>query len=77
MALLNAHPDYLREPCHERVYTAFLEEVRGDTTCWNALPREVARWWRGRAAATSVAELPGARTGLIRRDGAGETEVVP
>ena len=77
MALLNAHPNYLREPCHLRVYTAFLEEVAGDRTCWNAPPREVARWWRERAGAESVDALPGARTGLVRRDGVGETEVLP
>jgi len=77
MALLNAHPDYLRETCHWQVYTAFLEELSGDSTCWKALPRDVARWWRERADAESVGALPGARTGLVRRDEIGETEVVP
>jgi hypothetical protein len=76
MALLNSHPDYLREPCHERVYREFLEELSGDPACWNALPREVARWWRRRAAAQSVGALSGARIGLVQRNGSGETEVV-
>jgi len=76
MALLNSHPDYLREPGHERVYREFLEELSGDEGCWNALPREVARWWRRRAAARSVEVLPGARIGLVQRNGSGETEVV-
>jgi peptidoglycan/xylan/chitin deacetylase (PgdA/CDA1 family) len=76
MALLNSHPDYLREPCHERVYREFLEELSGDPACWNALPREVARWWRRRAAAGSVETLPGARIGLVQRNSSGETEVV-
>jgi hypothetical protein len=78
MALLNSHPDYLRERCHHRVYAAFLERQRGDDgACWNALPREVARWWRRRAEAPSVDSLPGARTGLVVRSGTGETEVRP
>jgi len=76
MALLNSHPDYLRESCHERVYRAFLEELSGDPTCWNALPRQAARWWRQRAAAPSADALPGARRGLVQRNGDGETEVV-
>lgn len=76
MALLNAHPDYLREDRHRRMYAAFLEELSGHHDCWNAIPREVARWWRGRGAAESVDALPGARTGLVLRDGVGETEVV-
>jgi len=77
MALLNAHPDYLRDRGHRQIYTAFLQELQGDPACWNALPRDVARWWRQRAAAESIDALPGARVGLIRRGGAGETEVVP
>ena len=77
MALLNAHPDYLKEGRYWRVYTAFLEELSGDLCCWNALPREAARWWRRRAEADSAASLPGARAGRVRRHAAGETEVVP
>ncbi|HKF77287.1 MAG TPA: hypothetical protein VKF59_14190 [Candidatus Dormibacteraeota bacterium] len=45
--------------------------------CWNALPREAARWWRHRAAADSVAALPGARARRVRRNAAGDTEVMP
>jgi peptidoglycan/xylan/chitin deacetylase (PgdA/CDA1 family) len=77
MALLNAHPDYLRESRYWRVYVAFLEELGADACCWNALPREAARWWRRRAEADSVASLPGARTGRVRRHADGETEVLP
>jgi hypothetical protein len=77
MALLNAHPDYLRDPRHWQVYVTFLEAVSGDARCWKALPRDVARWWRERAGAESVGALVGARTGLVRRDRTGETEVVP
>ena len=77
MALVNSHPDYLREPGHRRVYTAFLEQLQDDGCRWSALPRDVARWWRRRAAADSLDSLPGARVGRVVRDEAGETEVLP
>ena len=49
MALLLTHPDYLDEGrLHE--YERFLEEVARDETVWCALPREVSKWWRDRAA---------------------------
>jgi len=76
MALLNTHPDYLRERSHFGVYTALLEQLQCDQSHWNALPRYVARWWRRRSRTESVARLPGARTALVCRDRAGETEVV-
>jgi hypothetical protein len=76
MALLNSHPDYLREGCHRGVYTAFLEEMRGDDSCWRALPREVARWWRRRGATESIDSLPGATTGRIVRGRVGDAEVL-
>jgi len=77
MALLNAHPDYLRDRRYWDVYSAFLEELRDDGCRWNALPRELARWWRRRAGAESAAALPGGHVGRVRRDAAGETEVLP
>ena len=77
MALLNAHPDYLRESRHRRAYADFLEAAVRDGCGWHALPREVARWWRRRAEAESVATLPGARAGRVYRDAAGEAGVVP
>lgn len=77
MTLLNSHPDYLRGGDYRRVYEAFLREQRDDGACWRALPREVARWWRRRSAAESVAALPGARVGRVVRTQGGETEVCP
>ncbi len=77
IAFLNAHPDYLPESCHQRMCAAFLEQLSCDPICWNAPPRDVARLWPRRAAAESVGDLPDARTGLVRKDSAGETEVVP
>lgn len=48
MALVNTHPDYLREECHLSIYEEFLHQVRAHGEYWHALPREVARWWRRR-----------------------------
>jgi hypothetical protein len=60
MALLNTHPDYLRKPHTRRIYSEFLAVMRERAGFHHALPREVARWWRTRAAATAVQELPDA-----------------
>jgi peptidoglycan/xylan/chitin deacetylase (PgdA/CDA1 family) len=49
MALLNTHPDYLREPRCLAIYEAFLCAMKERTTYWHALPRHVAQWWRQRA----------------------------
>jgi hypothetical protein len=48
MALLNSHPDYLRDRSYFEIYRRFLEIMRGREDCWSALPHEVARWWRHR-----------------------------
>jgi len=56
MALLNAHPDYLRDATCWRIYEQFLDHMatlREQTPYWHALPRDVARWWRSRADAVS------------------------
>ncbi|MDX6477372.1 MAG: hypothetical protein QOH95_2883 [Gaiellaceae bacterium] len=52
MALLITHPDYLLERERLDVYDRFLETFAGDETMWAALPRDVAGWWRRRAAST-------------------------
>jgi hypothetical protein len=49
MALVNAHPDYLREPQRLAIYEAFLQAIKERDKYWHALPGEVARWWRRRA----------------------------
>lgn len=74
LALLNSHPDYLREPANWRLYEEFLQAMRRRDGCyWHALPREVARWWRARRQAATPSALPGAVTGTISRNsGAGE-----
>jgi hypothetical protein len=50
MALLNSHPDYLKEPNNLEIYSAFLAAMKERNNYWHALPRDVARWWRDRAA---------------------------
>lgn len=66
MALSLTHPDYLREPKRLAVYGQFLRAMREQNDYWHALPREVARWWRARANAASVADLPRGTIGEIR-----------
>jgi hypothetical protein len=53
MALLVTHPDYFAEPGLRDGYRRLLEAYRHDASVWKALPREVAEWWRRRAA-TSI-----------------------
>ena len=49
MALVNTHPDYLREQGHLGIYEDFLRAVKDRENYWHALPCSVARWWRERA----------------------------
>ncbi len=66
MALLNSHPDYLREGPLWPMYEQFLRQVReGSDEQWHALPREVARWWRARAEAAAPLDVPGAVPGVL------------
>jgi peptidoglycan/xylan/chitin deacetylase (PgdA/CDA1 family) len=50
MALVIVHPDYMTRDGRLDAYRRFLEAFRDDATAWKALPREVAAWWRRRAA---------------------------
>ena len=50
MALVLTHPDYAMNPSLLRAWKRLLDEFRDDDTVWRALPREVACWWRRRAA---------------------------
>jgi len=52
MALLNSHPDYLLKPGGMEVYEGLLAAMAKRQACWHALPRDVAQWWRHRAAAS-------------------------
>ena len=53
MALINTHPDYLKDPNIWKMYVDFLQTVKERGNYWHALPRDVARWWRARAAGVS------------------------
>jgi hypothetical protein len=50
MALLVTHPDYARDCRLTDGYLELLDAFCADRSAWHALPREVAAWWRDRAA---------------------------
>jgi hypothetical protein len=52
MALLLTHPDYMLDRDRLDVYDRYLATFAGDETMWAALPRDVAAWWRRRAASS-------------------------
>ncbi|MBN1312802.1 MAG: hypothetical protein JXB30_15415 [Anaerolineae bacterium] len=54
MALLNAHPDYLHSRKMTEVYQAFLATMQHRGGYWQALPRDVACWWRARSGEAFV-----------------------
>lgn len=52
MALVLTHPDYARDPRIAEGYRRMLDAFRDDDSAWRALPRDVAAWWRRRAASS-------------------------
>jgi hypothetical protein len=56
MALINTHPDYLRDPELLNMYESFLQDVNCRDNYWLALPQEVAEWWRKRTEIASGKE---------------------
>ena len=52
MVLILTHPDYADDPRIVDGYRRLLDEFADDDTVWRALPREVATWWRNRAASS-------------------------
>ncbi|HYY20218.1 MAG TPA: hypothetical protein VE864_15375 [Streptosporangiaceae bacterium] len=50
MVLVLTHPDYAHDQRLAHGYQALLDTFADDGTAWRALPREVAAWWRTRAA---------------------------
>lgn len=64
---LLVHPDYLLSDERLALYDSFLEWLSGlnrSGNGWHALPREVADWWRQRAALSCVGE-----DGAVRIEG--------
>jgi peptidoglycan/xylan/chitin deacetylase (PgdA/CDA1 family) len=47
---LIVHPDYLDRPGRLEAYDGFLAFLAARSDGWHALPRDVALWWRRRAA---------------------------
>lgn len=48
LVLLIVHPDYLLSKERLLAYEKFLQIMKGDFDCWNALPRDAANWWQDR-----------------------------
>ncbi len=65
MALLNSHPDYLLSPPRLEIYARFLKAMQEEKQSWNALPREVACWWRSRAASQDLTSVTLDAAGLV------------
>jgi hypothetical protein len=70
LALVNTHPDYLRNPATLKIYEDFLRTMRERDDYWHALPRDTAAWWRARAVAPSTVSLSGAVRATFRSSGA-------
>jgi hypothetical protein len=49
MVLVLVHPDYAHDERLLGAWRQLLDEFEHDDTVWQALPREVAAWWRDRA----------------------------
>jgi hypothetical protein len=53
LVVVLTHPDYaLEDPRITEGYRQLLDEFAADDTVWHALPRDVAAWWRQRAASS-------------------------
>jgi peptidoglycan/xylan/chitin deacetylase (PgdA/CDA1 family) len=65
MALLNTHPDYLREDKLWNMYAAFLDALAKKGDFWHALPHAAASWWRERHITPTGHETPDMVTGTI------------
>ena len=46
---VNVHPDYLTTPERLDRYAELVADLAAAPGCWQALPRDVAAWWRQRA----------------------------
>lgn len=84
MVLVLTHPDYAHDQRLADGYQKLLDTFAGDQTAWPALPREVAAWWRRRAASTIQADGdrwridgPAAEDGRVRLALAADAEASP
>jgi hypothetical protein len=67
MALLNTHPDYLKDRDTLKIYADFLYRMKNSEGYWHALPRDVARWWRARSF-SSQSKMVGLTTKMAASD---------
>lgn len=81
LALLNSHPDYLRERNRWRVYEEFLRAMESRGGYWQALPHEIARWWRDRSQlpaeslpGVTESEIPGPFINFSQAPATGKTQ---
>ena len=72
MVLALAHPDYARNPRMALAWKQLLDEFADDETVWQALPREVASWWRRRRDSSLLPDGDGWR---VEGPAAGEGRV--
>ncbi len=68
LALMNTHPDYLRDPITWQVYASLLREMKEQNGYWHALPSEAARWWRVRSGDVAGAQDPRLVWGTLTLD---------
>jgi peptidoglycan/xylan/chitin deacetylase (PgdA/CDA1 family) len=48
LVLINVHPDYMISDGRLRQYEDFLSWMKEQSGMWNALPKDIAQWWRDR-----------------------------
>lgn len=66
MALVNTHPDYLSDQSNWLIYKDFLQTMSDRERYWQALPREVARWWLYRNGEDLSGSLFNVSMGCVR-----------
>jgi hypothetical protein len=72
MVLVLTHPDYARNEGVALAWKQLLDEFADDESVWQALPREVASWWRRRDESSL---LPDADGWGVQGPAAGEARV--
>jgi peptidoglycan/xylan/chitin deacetylase (PgdA/CDA1 family) len=65
MALLNSHPDYLKNRLNFKIYKDFINAVKDMDGYWSVLPRDAAKWWRYRTEGRSGPGLPAITMGKL------------
>jgi hypothetical protein len=72
MVLALTHPDYARNDALALAWKQLLDEFADDDSVWQALPREVASWWRRRQASSVILDDD---RWVVRGPAAGEAQV--